>query len=391
MAGFPSVAISPSSNILRAQFEYEMSKKVGRNDRCPCGSGKKYKKCHIGQIHADPMSPEFQAKAWAHFDSKIAAEKKRKEKYGHVRPIVHATAWGKKLVVVGNRIYFNNDAKLSFSDFLQVFLREALGENWWREEISKPVIARHPIAQWQGHAEDLANGTTRSERGYSIPYDGTVASFMILAYDLYVVRDNVRFQEVIIERLKRRDNFVGVRYELLVAATFVRAGFSIEPEEDEAATKPHPEFVATHKETNFMVAVEAKARNRRQNDLQPTRVQVFDLVDKAAGQGHNGKPFALFVDVAMPPEPPAEYPSWIAEVDETVKAVVDNHGGTPGPFDCVVFTSFTYPGGLPDRAGLVAPYVTWQPMARTIPPAILEQLFDAVNQFGHIPEFETGS
>lgn len=26
-----------------------MSQKVGRNDPCPCGSGKKYKKCHPGE------------------------------------------------------------------------------------------------------------------------------------------------------------------------------------------------------------------------------------------------------------------------------------------------------------------------------------------------------
>ncbi len=25
------------------------SQKVGRNDPCPCGSGKKYKKCHLGK------------------------------------------------------------------------------------------------------------------------------------------------------------------------------------------------------------------------------------------------------------------------------------------------------------------------------------------------------
>ena len=30
--------IDPSTNIL--------SKKIGRNDPCPCGSGKKYKVCH---------------------------------------------------------------------------------------------------------------------------------------------------------------------------------------------------------------------------------------------------------------------------------------------------------------------------------------------------------
>ncbi len=31
--------------------------KVGRNDPCPCGSGKKYKKCH-GQPGAAPLPTE---------------------------------------------------------------------------------------------------------------------------------------------------------------------------------------------------------------------------------------------------------------------------------------------------------------------------------------------
>ncbi len=28
--------------------------KIGRNDPCPCGSGKKYKKCHLVQTKASP-------------------------------------------------------------------------------------------------------------------------------------------------------------------------------------------------------------------------------------------------------------------------------------------------------------------------------------------------
>jgi len=42
-----------------------MSKKIGRNDKCPCGSGKKYKKCCINSSHtfsnsqAKPQTPSF--------------------------------------------------------------------------------------------------------------------------------------------------------------------------------------------------------------------------------------------------------------------------------------------------------------------------------------------
>ncbi|MGH9357931.1 MAG: SEC-C metal-binding domain-containing protein, partial [Terriglobia bacterium] len=31
--------------------------KIGRNDPCPCGSGKKYKKCHGAAVAATPTSP----------------------------------------------------------------------------------------------------------------------------------------------------------------------------------------------------------------------------------------------------------------------------------------------------------------------------------------------
>ena len=44
--GLPGVAQTATQSIAsddRNRFEGE---KVGRNDPCPCGSGKKYKKCH---------------------------------------------------------------------------------------------------------------------------------------------------------------------------------------------------------------------------------------------------------------------------------------------------------------------------------------------------------
>lgn len=69
------------------------SMKIGRNDLCPCGSGIKFKKRHLrapGQPQprrVDPRSPEFQARAWAMFDAKIAAQKRHEQTFGKVRPI----------------------------------------------------------------------------------------------------------------------------------------------------------------------------------------------------------------------------------------------------------------------------------------------------------------
>jgi hypothetical protein len=283
--------------------------------------------------HADPHSTEFQAKVSAIFEGIEAANRKRKEQFGEQLPIMHVEAWGKRLVGVGNRIY-TVDRRAAFQDFLRDFLRDTLGADWWNEEMSKPLIARHRIAQWQAHAEELMKNETPDELGrYSIPNDGVLIAYITLAHDLFIVRQNIRFQEGILERLRRRDDFAGVRYELLVAVTFVRAGFAVEPENEADGSSRHPEFVATHRATGFAVAVEAKARNRRLTDVTPTSAGVYDLVENAAGKAPIDTPFALFVDVAMPPKDSAALrPSWFEEVDETVKTVVEKRGGFPGPF-----------------------------------------------------------
>ena len=44
-----SVSIEKSTNVIaqkpQAKINLQSNSKIGRNDPCPCGSGKKYKKC----------------------------------------------------------------------------------------------------------------------------------------------------------------------------------------------------------------------------------------------------------------------------------------------------------------------------------------------------------
>ncbi len=61
-----------------------MSKKIGRNDPCPCGSGKKYKMCCYDKDHAvkkaeEPVEPVVSEQA----DEEVVADVKRKEKPVH--------------------------------------------------------------------------------------------------------------------------------------------------------------------------------------------------------------------------------------------------------------------------------------------------------------------
>ena len=179
-----------------------------------------------------------------------------------------------------------------------------------------------------------------------------------------------------------------MRYELLVAATFVRAGFEVEPEDESDSTTKHPEFVATHRTAKFVVAVEAKARNRRPSDRNPARAGVDNLIENAAEKAPRDMPFALFVDVAMPPEDRDKPPSWLDEVDQSVKQVVAKHGGMPGPFDWVFFTSIPHQFGLTGEPDPPRHYIDWVPRTTRVPTEIRAAIVTAVQQYGRIPEFE---
>jgi hypothetical protein len=64
----------------------------------------------------------------------------------------------------------------------------------------------------------------------------------------------------LVQRLRSYEAFQRARYEIAVAATFVRCGFAIEWVEEKA--KKHCEFNATHKGTGETIAVETKSRHR---------------------------------------------------------------------------------------------------------------------------------
>jgi hypothetical protein len=49
-----NIGLTPGTPLQKSQIT---SKKIGRNDLCPCGSGKKYKKCHINSV---PQNSEEQ-------------------------------------------------------------------------------------------------------------------------------------------------------------------------------------------------------------------------------------------------------------------------------------------------------------------------------------------
>lgn len=120
---------------------------------------------------------------------------------------------------------------------------------------------------------------------------GGVAAYLRLAYDLYCLKHNTSVRDRLVQRLKDPDNFPGARHEVFVAAAFVRAGFTIEFEDEDDPTTSHVEFTAAHKESGRQYSVEAKhcAGTKRIGR------RLSDALRKAASH-----PRAVFIDLNEP-------------------------------------------------------------------------------------------
>ena len=238
---------------------------VGRNDPCPCGSGKKFKKCHLGRethlIRSQQVDPAYRHRRTE------AARIQRERQQGLGRRIISAKFKGERFVAVKNRLFHSERFK-TFHDFLVRYAMTALGPTWGTTELGKPKPERHPIALWYqalcSHQRKYMSGSGRVE---SIPYSGGTAAFMHLAYDLYSLDHNAELQKRLLVRLRNLQTFSGARYETYVAAVFIRGGFDLVFEDEQDVSRTHCEFTATHRVSGKQFSVEAKRRESRKLKL----------------------------------------------------------------------------------------------------------------------------
>lgn len=230
--------------------------KIGRNQPCPCGSGKKYKRCHGFTNNEENFSR--QAKDAMTRIEAMRVQRERQQGLGN--PIISAEVLGRRFVAVKNRLLHSQKWK-TFHDFLCDYITMAMGSNWGNAELAKSLDQRHPILVWYYHlCEHQQHYVKQPGMVHSAQMTGAVAAYMHLAYDLYALDHNAELQEKLIGRLRDKDNFAGARYEVYVAATLIRAGFEIEFENEDDRSRSHCEFTATFTRTGKRFSVEAKHR-----------------------------------------------------------------------------------------------------------------------------------
>lgn len=111
-------------------------RKIGRNEPCPCGSGKKYKRCH-GSVTASAAfpfeDPSFLEALQQKREEFEATEQRRRQQQGLGRPIISTVCKGYRIVFVGDGVYSSKSWR-TFHDFLRDYFFSLMGHEWLTEQ-----------------------------------------------------------------------------------------------------------------------------------------------------------------------------------------------------------------------------------------------------------------
>lgn len=255
--------------------------KIGRNDPCPCGSGKKFKKCH-DNVRVEPPFLIHQARIEKHIEEEgkrlleqqRAKEIQRQAQQGLGRPIISIEFQGYRFVAVGKNLFYGKWK--TFFDFLGDYIKGALGGTWGNDELKKPFQERHSILKWYHHVCDFRRKyMTTPGKIYSGPMTGAASAYYRLAYNLYLIAHNgTDIQTRLLSRLRNSDQFPGAFFETQVAAWLIKTGFELEFENESDRSTSHCEFTATSRSSKTQFSVEAKSRDPGKNNQGPKRLNL---------------------------------------------------------------------------------------------------------------------
>ncbi|MEI7752724.1 MAG: SEC-C metal-binding domain-containing protein, partial [Candidatus Omnitrophota bacterium] len=314
--------------------------KIGRNDKCPCGSGKKYKKCCIDN-HMENS------------DLKIALERmeaKRlqlEKQQGLGRPIISTLHNGYRFISIGSELHYSK-SWLTFHDFLFYYIKKVFGQKWGEIELAKPESDRHPIIKWMRLAhEHMMAYEVADKEIKSAPMNGAAFALISLSYNLYLLGHNAELRDRLIERLRKNDGFEAALYETFVAAIFINAGYKIELENEDDPAGHHEEFVATDPTSDKKFSVEAKHR-KSGKDHTFIRNQLYAALKKKLRYER-----VVFIDLNIPKFTMDNIEDVIKEMDAAEGSMTIDGVPAPAAYVFVTNHSFAYDlsGTSYERAG----------------------------------------
>lgn len=295
--------------------------KIGRNQKCTCGSGKKYKRCH-GSITRIP--PQLEQEINLHEQRHLASQAIIQKQQGHGKNIIAVKHKNHQLVVVGKKVFYS-DKWETFHDFLFEYIIHILGSEWFNNEISKPPSERHIIVKWNTEINEYKRQFVTQGKISSAPMTGVMEAYLRLAYNLYLLAHNVELQTRLINRLKEPRQFPGAYYEAIVFGNIIKSGFLVEFEDESGNKGKRCECVILNKESNNKFTIEAKLIHRYKS-LGVTKNTTSKTLKKSIGhqlKNALGKisdhPRIIFIELNLRDDVQNKLPSWVDEIYAAIK------------------------------------------------------------------------
>ncbi len=377
--------------------------KIDVNKPCPCGSGKKYKKCckDIDQIRKKEIPEE----AIIYLNKTVLQENKLREQgiyINYVNPIIFQ---GRKVWGLGNKAYYNRPPNETFHEFIVFILRITLGKEWWDKELASQE--KHFIMkcflyhfEWKQKNSQIPNNKINDNVWVGKP-DGWSKTLVSLAFDVCSLIHKQRLPEHLLDRLKNKNEYQGVRYEIAIAAIFARLDCDIDFNVDDKKIKnKHCEFIATHRETNTSIAVEVKSRHRKgvihhkgeYSEEKALRGDIGRLLNKALKQNPGDKPFMIFIDLNSPITPDIEMQNkkWFKDIEKKISNFDAPMPGNPDPFKGIFFTNYSYHYQTQNEAETgehlsIIPFYSKFPLPN---PSFINRLEGALSYYGNVPNID---
>lgn len=351
--------------------------KIGRNQPCPCGSGKKYKKCHLlsGAPLIVPKFTKLEPTAETEqIQQELEAQQvERRKKLAQLGVFIDFVIpihfKGKKVWVLGSKMYPYQKEDETFHEFIVHALKLELGREWWEAQLKLPEDKRHFIFncfikhyEWKDKNAIEANKYGKLWRAKPDGYSRALTS---LAFDACSLMHAVHLPEIFIKKLREYRDYQSVRYEIAISAMFARMGYKIKFLDEEFASQKNPpkhsEFIATNPSTGEEIVVEVKSKERKGvlhkegefNKEREFRSSIAKLYRHALKQRQPGKPFLVFIDMNLPLSV-GTHPNdnlWVKAITRMRDNAAFATKGKPSPTNGIIFTNYSYHYGTDKETG----------------------------------------
>lgn len=384
--------------------------KLGRNDPCFCGSGIKYKKCCLPKGIVPPTIPQIPQDAIDHNERNARKRQAFLESKGIYISLPNTITFnGKSILAVGSAIMLNDNPYATFHQLVFDNLAQTLGKEWWDSESAKSPENKHYIKQCY---EELQGSNVRDDLDAQVVDEytrtmlatGDTQSLLSLAFDVWLLTQKGYMRQDWLDRLRNREEYQGVRYEIGVASLFVRMGCDLEfydDEPDENGRLPkRAEFIATHTLTKDRVAVEAKSRHvdgvihtpGTINYRNALKGDITKLYKKALLKQTDGLPLIVFVDVNSPTEAgrTVQTTQWFSDVNRSFNSRPAATTKNPDKYAVVFVTNFSphYQGNDVSHSGqflFIGSLLPEHPLIDGYQGEFIKRLLRATGSYGYVP------